>query len=65
MRFNVIMSSEFPDKRGHIYTKTITLKCEPELWSAFEQLKIETKKDVPECQRIALRELLERLRKTG
>lgn len=56
------MAPKFPNRRGHVYTKTLTIKCEPELWEAFERLKTETKKDVPEAQRIVLRELTEKLK---
>lgn len=57
LSFTLFMTSKFPDKRGHVYTKTITIKCEPELYELFERIKVETRKDVPEAQRIALREL--------
>lgn len=56
------MTSKFPDKRGQIYTKTLTIKCEQELWEAFERIKVETRKDVPEAQRMALRELIDQLK---
>lgn len=56
------MMPKYPDRRGLVYTKVLTIRCEPELWDAFERLKAETKKDVPEAQRIALRELTEKLK---
>jgi hypothetical protein len=55
------MSDTFPDKKSQVYTKNITLRIEPELYEAFETLKRLTKKDVPEAQRIVLRELAKRL----
>lgn len=51
------MVHEFPDRRGLVYTKTIHLRVEPELWLFFETLKRESPKDIPEAQRIVLREL--------
>ena len=52
------MSEKFPEKSGIRYTENITLRVEPELKAAFQDLKKTTTKDISEAQRIAWRELV-------
>lgn len=60
---NLISSmTDYPKRRGSIYTANIGLRIEPELKHEFELLKVTTKIDVAEAQRIALRELAQRLK---
>lgn len=55
------MSDKFPEKNGVRYTENITIRVEPELKAAFQDLKKTTTKDVSEAQRIAWRELAQQL----
>ncbi len=59
------MDTKYPNRRGSIYVKQLNIRVETELWDAFERLKTETKKDVPEAQRIVLRELVQKLKESA
>lgn len=55
----------YPTKKSKIYTENIGLRVEPELKQVFATLKATTSIDIAEAQRIALRELAQRLQKTA
>jgi hypothetical protein len=55
------MREKYPNKASAIYTEHVGLRVEEELKRKLETLKETSAKDIPECIRIKLRELVKEL----